>query len=168
LAVSEKIRTFAKSKLNLTYNGMNNIESQKGEIVMYQPDETIRLEVRMGEETVWLTQQQMAELFDTDRSSITKHINNIYETEELTEKPTCAKIAQVRKEGKRMVKRHLVYYNLDMIISVGYRVNSKRGTKFRQWAIPKVIENTPSVISITPKENKNTPREKHLDPYVTG
>ena len=113
---------------------MKNIESNKGEIVMYQPDETIRLEVRMGEETVWLTQQQMAELFDTDRSSINKHINNIFETEELAEEPTCAKIAQVRKEGKRMVKRQLVYYNLDMIISVGYRVNSKRGTKFRQWA----------------------------------
>ena len=113
---------------------MANIESNKGEIVMYQPDETVRLEVRMGEETVWLTQQQMAELFDTDRSSITKHINNIYETEELTEDPTCAKIAQVRKEGRRMVRRYLVYYNLDMIISVGYRVNSKRGTKFRQWA----------------------------------
>ena len=77
---------------------MANIESNKGEIVMYQPDETVRLEVRMGEETVWLTQQQMAELFDTDRSSITKHINNIYETEELTEDPTCAKIAQVRKD----------------------------------------------------------------------
>ena len=113
---------------------MKNIESNKGEIVMYQPDETIRLEVRMGEETVWLTQQQMAELFNTDRSSINKHINNIFETEELAEEPTCAKIAQVRKEGKRMVKRQLVYYNLDMIISVGYRVNSKRGTKFRQWA----------------------------------
>ena len=111
---------------------MTNMESNKGEIVMYQPDETIRLEVRMGEETVWLTQQQMAELFQTDRTSITKHINNIYETEELTEEPTCAKIAQVRKEGNRMVKRQLVY--LDMIISVGYRVNSKRGTKFRQWA----------------------------------
>ena len=96
---------------------MTNIESNKGEIVMYQPDATIRLEVRMGEETVWLTQQQMAELFKTDRTSITKHINNIYETEELSEEPTCAKIAQVRKEGKRMVKRQLVYYNLDMIIS---------------------------------------------------
>ena len=73
---------------------MDNIES-KGEIVMYQPDETIRLEVRMDEDTVWLTQQQMAELFDTDRSSIVKHINNIYDTEELEEDPTCAKIAHV-------------------------------------------------------------------------
>ena len=113
---------------------MTNMEPNKGEIVMYQPDETIRLEVRMGEETVWLTQQQMAELFATDRSSIAKHIQNIYETEELEQEPTCAKIAQVRQEGKRKVKRNIIYYNLDMILSVGYRVNSKRGTKFRQWA----------------------------------
>ena len=113
---------------------MNNIESNKGEIVMYQPDETIRLEVRMGEDTVWLTQQQMADLFATDRTSIAKHIQNIYQTDELEKKPTCAKIAQVRQEGQRKVKRSIVYYNLDMIISVGYKVNSIRGTKFRQWA----------------------------------
>jgi len=108
--------------------------SAKGEIVMYQPDETIRLEVRMEDETVWLTQQQMAELFATDRTSIAKHIINIYDTDELKKTPTCAKIAQVRQEGNRKVTRTLVYYNLDVIISVGYRVNSKRGTKFRQWA----------------------------------
>ena len=113
---------------------MNNMESNKGEIILYQPDETIRLEVRMGEESVWLTQQQMAELFATDRTSIVRHINNIYDTGELETEPTCAKIAQVRQEGNRKVKRTMVYYNLDVIISVGYRVNSKRGTKFRQWA----------------------------------
>jgi hypothetical protein len=113
---------------------MNNIESQKGEIVMYQPDETIRLEVRVDDDTLWLSQEQMADLFATDRSSITKHILNIYETDELEKEATCAKIAQVRKEGNRKVKRNLIYYNLDVIISVGYRVNSKRGTKFRQWA----------------------------------
>ena len=113
---------------------MNNMESNKGEIILYQPDETIRLEVRLGEESVWLTQQQMAELFATDRTSIVRHINNIYDTNELETEPTCAKIAQVRQEGNRKVKRTMVYYNLDVIISVGYRVNSKRGTKFRQWA----------------------------------
>ena len=113
---------------------MNDIETAKGEIVMYQPDETIRLEVRMDGETVWLNQQQMAELFATDRTSIAKHILNVYETDELEKEPTCAKIAQVRQEGNRKVKRNIVYYNLDVIISVGYRVNSKRGTKFRQWA----------------------------------
>ena len=113
---------------------MKDIESTKGEIVMYQPDETIRLEVRVEDETVWLSQAQMADLFATDRSSIAKHILNIYETDELEKEPTCAKIAQVRQEGTRKVRRSLIYYNLDMILSVGYRVNSKRGTKFRQWA----------------------------------
>ena len=113
---------------------MKDIEPTKGEIVMYQPDETIRLEVRVEDETVWLSQAQMADLFGTDRSSIAKHILNIYETNELEKEPTCAKIAQVRQEGNRKVRRSLIYYNLDMILSVGYRVNSKRGTRFRQWA----------------------------------
>ena len=122
------------SDINYSTIIMNEIEKATGEIVMYQPDETIRLEVRMEDETVWLTQAQMAELFATDRTSIVKHINNIYNTEELDKEPTCAKIAQVRQEGKRKVTRTIVYYNLDMILSVGYRVNSKRGTEFRQWA----------------------------------
>ena len=113
---------------------MNEIDSNSGEIVMYQPDETIRLEVRMGDDTVWLTQQQMAELFQTDRTSIVRHINNIYKSEVLDKESTCAIIAQVQIEGNRTVKRSIPYFNLDMIISVGYRVNSKRGTKFRQWA----------------------------------
>ena len=113
---------------------MEENKEQIGEIVMYQPDETIRLEVRMENETVWLTQQQMAELFETDRTSIVRHINNIYKVDELERESTCAKIAQVQTEGKRQVTRTILYFNLDMIISVGYRVNSKRGTKFRQWA----------------------------------
>ena len=85
-------------------------------------------------ETVWLTQAQMAELFHTDRTSIVRHINNIYKAEELERDSTCAKIAQVQTEGNRKVTRHIPYFNLDMIISVGYRVNSKHGIKFRQWA----------------------------------
>ena len=76
----------------------------------------------------------MAELFDKDRTVIGRHINNIYKVEELDRESTCAKIAQVQIEGKRTVKRDIPYFNLDMIISVGYRVNSKRGVKFRQWA----------------------------------
>ena len=76
----------------------------------------------------------MAELFQTDRTSIVRHINKIYADDELDRESTCAKIAQVQKEGKRTVKRTIPYFNLDMIISVGYRVNSKRGIKFRQWA----------------------------------
>lgn len=106
----------------------------KDEIVLYQPDATIQLEVRLQDETVWLSQQQMAELFGTDRTSVLRHIHNIYKTHELDEAATCAKIAQVRLEGNRQVRREVPFYNLDMIISVGYRVNSIRGTQFRQWA----------------------------------
>ena len=111
---------------------MSNIESQKGEIVMYQPDETIRLEVRMGEETVWLSQQQMADLFNKDRTVIGRHIRNIYKEEELEEGITCAKFAHMGTDGNQTYE--YTAYNLDVIISVGYRVKSKRGTRFRQWA----------------------------------
>jgi hypothetical protein len=116
------------------------MEPNKGEIVMYQPDETIRLEVRMDGETVWLNQAQMAELFKSSRTNVVEHIQHIYEDEELEEDLTCRKFRQVRQEGKRMVAREIPMYNLDMIISVGYRVNSKRGVKFRQWATRKLKE----------------------------
>ena len=99
---------------------------------MYQPDETIRLEVRMGEYTVWLSQQQMAELFQRDQSVIARHIRNIYKEEELTEEGTYAKFAYMGHDG--LQKYEVIHYNLDVIISVGYRVKSKRGTRFRQWA----------------------------------
>ena len=110
---------------------INNTED-KGEIVLYQPDDTIRLEVRMGEDTVWLTQQQMAELFNKDRTDIGRHIRNIYKEEELERDITCAKFAHMGTEGDQQYE--YTAYNLDVIISVGYRVKSKRGTKFRQWA----------------------------------
>lgn len=104
-------------------------------IIIYQTsDGQTQLDVRLEKETVWLTQAQMAELFQTDRTSIVRHINNIYKSEELDPKSTCAKIAQVQTEGKRQVTRLIPYFDLDMIISVGYRVNSKRGVQFRQWA----------------------------------
>ena len=105
---------------------------QKGEIILYQPDETVRIEVRMGGETVWLTQQQMAELFDKDRTVIGRHIRNIYKEEELERDITCAKFAHMGLDGDQQYE--YTAYNLDVIISVGYRVKSKRGTKFRQWA----------------------------------
>ena len=114
---------------------VQQLAPQSGEIVLYNPDDTIRLEVRMNEETVWLSQSQMAELFRTDRTSIVRHIKNIYAVDELSESATCAKIAQVRLEGKRKIVREIPYYNLDMIISVGFRVNSKQGILFRQWAL---------------------------------
>lgn len=105
------------------------------QIVIYQTEDgQTQVDVRLENDTVWLTQAQMAELFETDRTSIVRHINNIYKVEELDRESTCAKIAQVQVEGKRTVKRNIPYFNLDMIISVGYRVNSKRGVKFRQWA----------------------------------
>ena len=109
--------------------------TEKNEIIVYQPEGgEFHIEVRVENETVWLTQAQMAELFATDRTSVNRHIRNIYQTQELDEKATCAKIAQVRMEGRRTIKRSQPYYNLDMIISVGYRVNSICGTRFRQWA----------------------------------
>jgi len=108
-------------------------EEQK--IVIYQTEDgQTQIDVRLENETVWLTQAQMAELFETDRTSIVRHINNIYRVDELEREATCAKIAQVQTEGNRQVTRTIPYFNLDMIISVGYRVNSKRGVKFRQWA----------------------------------
>ena len=110
---------------------MSNIESNKGEIVMYQPDETIRLEVRVESETVWLTQQQMAELFLTTKQNVSLHVNNIFKEDELTESSVVKESLTTAKDGKRYKTK---MYNLDVIISVGYRVKSKRGTKFRQWA----------------------------------
>ena len=110
-------------------------------IVIYQTnDGETSIDVRLEGETVWLSQSQLSELFNTDRTSILRHIKNIYKTEELDESTTCAFFAQVRKEGLRVVTRQIPYYNLDMIISVGYRVNSKRGTQFRIWA-NKVLKN---------------------------
>lgn len=106
----------------------------KGEIILYQPNNSIELEVRFEAETVWLTQAQIALLFGVDRTVIVRHIGNVYKTHELDAISTCAKIAQVQMEGKRTVMREVNYYNLDMILSVGYRVNSINATKFRQWA----------------------------------
>lgn len=104
------------------------------EIILYQPDDAVKLEVRIEDETVWLTQQQMAELFETTSQNITMHIRNLYKEGELDIEPTCKDFLQVRTEGNRTVKRIQKTYNLDVIISVGYRVKSLRGTQFRQWA----------------------------------
>ena len=111
------------------------ITANTGEIVIYTSnDGMVQTEVRMKSETLWLTQYQLEELFDTDRTSLTKHIKNIIDSGELEKEATCANFAQVRQEGARQVNRNIRYYNLDMILSVGYRVNSKRGTQFRIWA----------------------------------
>ena len=106
-----------------------------GQIILFQTQggET-KVEVRLADESVWLTADQMAELFQRDRSTIQRHIKRIYEEDELKPDSTCAFFAQVQTEGKRRVERQISIYNLDMIISVGYRVNSHRGVQFRQWA----------------------------------
>ena len=115
---------------NFTFKIMNSIESQKGEIVMYQPDETIRLEVRVENETVWLNRQQIAALFSRDIKTIGKHINNALH-EELDGESVGAKFATTAADGKTY---QVEYYDLDMIMSVGYRVKSMRGIKFRRWS----------------------------------
>ncbi len=108
---------------------------QKHDIVLYQIDDTnVCVSVYFGNETFWLTTKAMAELFGVKSQAITKHLGNIYEEEELTREATCSKKEQVQIEGGREVKRNLDFYNLDAIIAVGYRVNSKKATKFRQWA----------------------------------
>lgn len=121
-------RNFAFLKENAT-----SMENQ-GEIILYQPDSEVKLEVRLEEETVWLTQAQIVELFHSSKANISEHIKNIYEQEELDESATVRDFRTVRQEGKRQVVRTLTYYNLDAIISIGFRVNSKRGIQFRQWA----------------------------------
>ncbi len=105
------------------------------EILLYTtPNGKVKIEVYLQNETIWLTQQKIAELFGVDRSVITKHLKNIYDDTELSKEATCAKIAQVQLEGERQVARQIEYYNLDAIISVGYRVNSIQATHFRIWA----------------------------------
>ena len=104
------------------------------EIILYQPDDTLALDVRVEDDSVWLTQAQMAELFQATKQNISLHIKNIYKEGELEEVATVKEYLTVQKEGKRNVQRNISYYNLDVIISVGYRVKSLRGTQFRQWA----------------------------------
>ena len=105
---------------------------EQGEIILYQPGEAIRLEVRMENETVWLTQEQIANLFGTKRPAITKHLNNIYNSGELDVDSTCSILEHMGNDGKQ--KYTTKYYNLDAILSVGYRVNSRNATLFRRWA----------------------------------
>lgn len=112
-----------------------------GEIIIYQTDDGLtHIDVKMEDETVWLTQQQMAELYQTSRTNVVGHITHIYEEGELDENSTCRKFRQVRQEGTRQVNREMVYYNLDMIISLGYRIKSSIATNFRRWATERLKE----------------------------
>jgi hypothetical protein len=108
--------------------------SSANEIVLYQPDSAVHLEVTVGDDTVWLTLDQMASLFDRNKSTISRHIRNIYSEGELIAVATVAKYATVQTEGDRLIERQIEHYNLDVIISVGYRVKSQRGIQFRIWA----------------------------------
>lgn len=111
------------------------MKKDEKEIVVYQgKNGEIALKGDVKKETIWASLQQIADLFETDKSGISRHIKNIYQSGELKQKETVAKIATVQTEGKRKVKREIEYYNLDLILSVGYRVNSTSATKFRQWA----------------------------------
>ena len=104
---------------------------EQGEIILYQPDEAVKLEVRLEDETVWLTQEQIADLFGTKRPAITKHLNNIYKSGELDVDTTCSILELMGNDGKQRYTTK--YYNLDAILSIGYRVNSKNATLFRKW-----------------------------------
>ena len=104
---------------------------EQGEIILYQPDEAVKLDVRLEGETVWLTQAQIAELFGTRRQAITKHLKNIFDSEELNEESVCSILELTAADGKNYKTK---FYNLDAILSVGYRVNSKNATLFRRWA----------------------------------
>lgn len=117
------------------------IEKNHGEVLIYTSDNgNTKIDVSFIDETVWLSQQQMAELFKTSRTNIVEHIGNIYDEGELDKNSTCQNFRQVRKEGNRNVSRNIPFYNLDMIISLGYRVKSKIATDFRKWATEKLKE----------------------------
>ena len=119
----------------LRYNLAMKNDFQKGEIVIYtSEDGSVSLDTKLENETIWLTQDMMTKLFETTKQNISLHINNIYKDEELDKTSTIKDFLTVRKEGNRTVSRNIEYYNLDMIIAVGYRVNSKRATQFRKWA----------------------------------
>jgi len=126
----------------MQFNNENHkIESHRGELIVYQSDDgQIRLDVRLEDETVWLTQPMMAELFQTTQQNISQHVIRVYEEGELEQEATHKKFLSVRQEGNRQVQRNLDYYNLDMIISVGYRVKSAVATRFRIWATERLKE----------------------------
>ncbi|MGE4432756.1 MAG: virulence RhuM family protein [Bacteroidales bacterium] len=116
------------------------MENQSKIIIYQSNDSTPKIDVRLEDETVWLSQQQLAELYQSSRTNVVEHIRHIYEDGELNEMATCRKFRQVQKEGKRDVVREIPFYNLDMVISLGYRINSKSATTFRIWATERLKE----------------------------
>ena len=140
----------------------------KGELVLYQPDGTLKLEVHLEDETVWLTQEQIATLFGVDRTVISKHLKNILQSGELLENSICAIFAHMDSNGKQIYKTK--FYNLDAILSVGYRVNSANATKFRIWANGILKDYLLRGYAINQRfdrlENRVTETEKKIDIFI--
>lgn len=140
----------------------------KGEIILYKtPDGELKIEVKLQNETVWLTLEQMSTLFQRNKSTISRHIKNIYEIGELDADSTVAFFATVQNEGRRKVEREICYYNLDMIISVGYRVNSYRGVQFRQWATLVLKEYIVKGFALNDELLKNAGRGNYFDELLS-
>ena len=117
------------------------MDNENGDIIIYQTDDGLtKIDVKVQNETVWLSQQQMAELYGTTKQNISLHIKNIFDENELSENSTVKEFLTVQKEGKRDVERNVKFYNLDMIISLGYRIKSKIATTFRKWATERLKE----------------------------
>ena len=146
------------------------LDSPCGEVVTYNQDGMPQLEVWLEDETIWLTQRQMGELFGCTLENVILHLKNIYDEDELAEEATTKEFLVVRFEGKRKVSRKVKHYNLDVIISVGYRVNSKRGVKFRQWATSVLKEyllrGSARDQRITKLEKRMTAAERSIDSIV--
>ena len=142
-------------------NELRTPAEQKNEIILYQPDDLVRLEVRLEGETVWLTQEQIAYLFGTKRPAITKHLNNIYKSGELDRSSTCSILEHMANDGRQRYTTQ--YYNLDVILSVGYRVNSKNATLFRKWANQVLKEYLLKGHSIRVGFNQVRTRKHHSD-----
>lgn len=133
------------------------------EFVLYQPDDSAtKFEVRLENDTIWLTQAQIVQLFESSKANISEHIKHIYQSKELVEHATVRNFRTVRKEGNRTIARELIYYNLDMIISIGYRVNSLRGTQFRIWATNVLRDYLLKGYAINDRMNRIEDKVNHL------
>lgn len=125
---------------------MNDIE-------IYSTNEGVQVEIKFEQDTVWATQKQIAEIFKTTPQNITLHLKKVYSEGEIDNFSTCKEYLQVQKEGKRLVERNQLFYNLDAILSVGYRINSKRGTQFRQWATQRLKEYLVQGVTLSTKKD---------------
>ena len=143
---------------------MKNQPEPDSDLILYQTEDgRARIQCRFENETVWLTQQQMAELFQTTQQNVSLHVRNIYEEGELSEEATHKESLSVRQEGARSVQRRVEFYNLDVIISVGYRVKSQRGTQFRIWATQRLREYIVKGFTMDDERLKNPPGKGHID-----